>query len=207
DYFQTIEESAETLLTLLNDLLDLTKLETGKMKFEYVPTDLSILCDQIIDEFRSMFSERNLTIRCECNVNKEVAVDAEKIKQVLRNLISNAGKFSPDGGAIDVYMHQREDTVLAVVCDQGPGVPDDELEAVFDKFVQSSKTNTGAGGTGLGLAICQEIITAHKGRIWAENRSEGGAVFSFEIPLSVDANAEESVLVGAGNDSDSNVND
>ena len=69
--------------------------------------------------------------------------------------------------------------------DAGPGIPDDEIEAIFDKFVQSSKTSTGAGGTGLGLAICREILIAHGGRIWAENKVNGGAVFSFEIPLPI----------------------
>ncbi len=72
------------------------------------------------------------------------------------------------------------------VCDQGTGIPDTELESIFDKFVQSSKTNTGAGGTGLGLAICREIITEHAGRIWVDNRADGGAMFTFELPLPAD---------------------
>jgi signal transduction histidine kinase len=88
--------------------------------------------------------------------------------------------------------------VRVSVLDQGPGIPPDELEAVFDKFVQSSKTKTGAGGTGLGLAICREIIAAHKGRIWAENRPGGGAVFSFEIPLCMATDTTDELLpVGA----------
>jgi PAS domain S-box-containing protein len=201
DYFQTIEESAKTLLNLLNDLLDLAKLEAGKMKFEYLLADLNILCEQVIDEFRSVFLERDLTIHSECSVGEKISVDAEKIKQVLRNLISNASKFSPEGSSINICMHERGDIVLVTVCDQGPGVPEDELETVFEKFVQSSKTRTGAGGTGLGLAICREIITAHKGRIWAENGPEGGAVFSFEIPLPKKAKSEEFATVVTGDDS------
>ncbi len=132
--------------------------------------------------------------------NGEVALDVEKIKQVLRNLLDNAIKFSPEGGTIDVAVCRVASSVRVSVCDQGPGIPQDELEAVFDKFVQSSKTKTGAGGTGLGLAICHEIIAAHKGRIWAESRPEGGAVFSFEIPLSMDTRTDDQlVLAGADN--------
>ena len=72
--------------------------------------------------------------------------------------------------------------VLFSVIDQGIGIPENELDSIFDKFVQSSKTKTGAGGTGLGLAICKEIIDAHKGEIWAENNAEGGSIFSFMLP-------------------------
>jgi signal transduction histidine kinase len=132
--------------------------------------------------------------------NGEVALDVEKIKQVLRNLLDNAIKFSPEGGTIDVAVCRVAGSVRVSVRDQGPGIPQDELETVFDKFIQSSKTKTGAGGTGLGLAICHEIVTAHKGRIWAENRPEGGAVFSFEIPLSMDTHTDDQLLLaGADN--------
>jgi signal transduction histidine kinase len=127
-------------------------------------------------------------------------LDADKIKQVLRNLLDNAIKFSPEGGIIDVAIFLLENSIKVSVSDQGPGIPQNELEAVFDKFVQSSKTKTGAGGTGLGLAICQEIIVAHKGRIWAENRPEGGVILSFEIPVSMKTyTQEELLLAGAGN--------
>ena len=94
-------------------------------------------------------------------------------------------------------MLNKADSVVVSVRDQGQGVPENELGNVFDKFYQSSKTKTGAGGTGLGLAICQEIITAHKGRIWAENNPDIGANFLFEIPLSLEANVHEEVLVGS----------
>jgi signal transduction histidine kinase len=131
----------------------------------------------------------------------EVTLDIDKIKRVLRNLLNNAIKFSPEGGTIDVAVCRVASSVRVSVRDQGPGIPQDELEAVFDKFIQSSKTKTGAGGTGLGLAICQEIVAAHKGRIWAENRPEGGAVFLFEIPLSMDTHTENQLaLVGAEDD-------
>jgi signal transduction histidine kinase len=102
--------------------------------------------------------------------------------QVLRNLLSNAVKFSPEGGRIDIELQQEPGSVKVSLRDQGIGIPEDELEAVFDKFIQSSKTKTGAGGTGLGLAICQEIVVGHRGRIWAENNPGGGARLNFVVP-------------------------
>jgi len=201
DYFNRIKQSGKTLLELLNDLLDLAKLESKKVTFAFEPTDLGILVKSVTNELDTLLSERNLNVRYEVSkFDGEVALDADKIKQVLRNLLNNAIKFSPESGIIDVTIYRAESSVRVSVHDQGPGIPQDELETVFDKFVQSSKTKTGAGGTGLGLAICHEIVTAHKGRIWAENGPEGGAVLSFEIPLSMDTHRKDHLLLsGADN--------
>ncbi len=199
DYFRKIQQSGKSLLTLLNDLLDLAKLESRKMTFDFKPAQLPILVASAADEFSSWASEKDLTIDCQlADLSETIVFDADKIRQVLRNLLSNAIKFSPQGTVITVQTHRNTNAVVVSVCDQGPGIPEDELEEVFDKFVQSSKTKSGAGGTGLGLAICREIMDAHKGRIWAENNPQGGATFSFEIPLAPDINDEETVSV-AGN--------
>jgi signal transduction histidine kinase len=201
DYFNRIKKSGQTLLELLNDLLDLAKLESKKVMFTFEPSDLGVLVRSVTNELDTLLSERNLSVRHEVSkFDGEVTLDIDKIKRVLRNLLDNAIKFSPEGGIIDVAVCRVASSVRVSVRDQGPGIPEDELEVVFDKFIQSSKTKTGAGGTGLGLAICLEIVTAHKGRIWAENRPEGGAVFSFEIPLSMDTHTEDQlVLAGAEN--------
>jgi len=201
DYFNRIKQSGKTLLELLNDLLDLAKLESGKTTFVFEPTDLVMLVKSVMNELEPLLSERSLSIRLEEHkFDGEVTLDADKIKQVLRNLLDNAIKFSPEGRIINVGICCVESSVRVSVRDQGPGIPPDELAAVFDKFVQSSKTKTGAGGSGLGLAISLEIITAHKGRIWAENRPEGGAVFSFEIPLSAGTYTQDQlVLAGVNN--------
>jgi PAS domain S-box-containing protein len=185
DYFDRIKKSGTTLLNLLNNLLDLAKMESGKMMFSFEPCDLVMLIQSVMDEFEPLLSEWHLRIRQESyEFNEQVTLDADKIKQVVRNLLNNAIKFSPDGGIIEIAVYRSGGSVRVSVRDQGPGIPENELDAVFDKFVQSSKTKTGAGGTGLGLAICHDIITEHKGRIWARNRPEGGVVLSFEIPLS-----------------------
>lgn len=196
-YFNKIRTSGDTLLGLLNDLLDLAKLESGRMQFEYHDADLSILVASVSDEFSSLLSERQITLLYEkSDVPISVNADAEKIKQVIRNLLSNAVKFSPENGkiwltsALDTANHN----VTVTVRDEGIGIPEDELELVFDKFIQSSKTKSGAGGTGLGLAISKEIIEVHKGTIWAEHNPKGGAVFCFKLPLLLE-NTQNSPVV------------
>ncbi|MFQ5501951.1 MAG: ATP-binding protein [Phycisphaerae bacterium] len=185
-YFRRIHQSGRTLLSLLNDLLDLAKLESGSMTFDFRQADLGELVDSVTEEFGALASEREILIR---SVDPEFHVvaelDAEKMKQVIRNLLSNAVKFSPIGGIIEVSMTRKDQSLVISVRDQGPGIPEDELDLVFDKFVQSSRTKTGAGGTGLGLAICRQLVTALDGRIWAENNAHCGAIFSVEVPLSM----------------------
>jgi len=197
DYFQKIQQSGQTLLALLNDLLDLAKLESGKIVFQFRPANLRLLIEAVKEEHESLILEHNLTIRCEhLAANEKITLDADKIRQVLRNLLNNAIKFSPEGGTIDVISIKKADSIVVSIRDQGAGVPENELENIFDKFVQSSKNNTSSGGTGLGLPICREIISAHKGRIWAENNPDLGANVLFEIPFSLDAGEQEEVLIG-----------
>lgn len=196
DYFNTIWESGNGLLNLLNSLLDLSKLESGKTDYNMTKSSLADISKEIINECRSTSAEKNILVElCEQEKCTVVICDVEKIRQVIRNLLANALKFSPAGKKIVVSIkeghmpvghngdHNNSVSCLRLtVKDQGTGIPEDELELVFDKFVQSGKTITELGGTGLGLAICKEIIQAHHGRIWAENNPQGGAMFSFLLP-------------------------
>ncbi len=183
-YFEKIDHSANVLMTLVNDLLDLAKLESGKMTFEFTRTDLRSLILMVGDEFSSTVSARNIKVAVSpSDFDTRIIADPNKIMQVVRNLLSNAVKFSPDGGRIEVGLNRDDTSISVSVRDQGPGIPEDELDAIFDKFIQSSKTRTGAGGTGLGLSICEEIVAAHQGRVWAENNPRGGAALTFELPL------------------------
>ncbi len=182
-YLQHIEQSGDTLLTLINDLLDLAKMEAGHMSFDFRDSDCHILLDTVVDEFLSLPSERDISFQYHlADALPLIRLDPQRLTQVIRNLLSNAIKFSPSSSVITLRTYYREGYLGVAVHDRGPGIPHDEINSIFDKFIQSSKTKTGAGGTGLGLAICKEIITAHQGSIWAENQREGGAVFTFEIP-------------------------
>lgn len=197
-YFSRINESGQRLLGLLNDLLDLSKLEAGRMNFEFSENDLQATVANIVEELRPLFRDRLLTIDIEpAGIDTTAIYDDEKISQVVRNLLSNAIKFSPEGRSVMIHFYQATlnfcdnqsssaeiPAVSVSIWDQGTGIPEDELEIVFDEFVQSSKTEHGAGGTGLGLSISKEIIKRHGGIIKAGNASgESGAIFTFTLPF------------------------
>lgn len=160
------------------------------MTLSVAPVDLEQLVREAVSEFAALFQSRRQTVRVErTGPLPEVMVDSAKMGQVIRNLLSNAGKFTPEGQAIRVRLAEAcldgAPAVEILVSDEGVGIPQAELNTVFDKFVQSSRTRTGAGGTGLGLAICKEIVVAHGGRISASNNAAGGADFAVVLPLGV----------------------
>ncbi len=188
NYFGRIRLSGERMLLLVNDLLDLSKLEAGQMVLNLETAALSEVVSEVLAEFDLAVQARRQRVEllveqalppCRC--------DRMRIGQVVRNLLSNAVKFTPEGRTIHVRVGRcvLPDGRVAValgVSDEGVGIPSGELELVFDKFTQSSRTRTGAGGTGLGLAICREIVEAHHGRITARNNAACGAEFIVELP-------------------------
>ena len=186
DYFDKIYISGVRLLTLLNKLLDLSKLEAGRFNFNFQPVLLDAMVNVAFTGLESLFEVRN--IEFEHDIHDELLIEADEgsFIQVLVNLLSNALKFSPDYGVITLNAEKAEyehhHGIIISLQDEGIGIPENELALVFDKFAQSSKTKTGAGGTGLGLSITKEIITAHQGKIWAENNPTGGAVFKIFLP-------------------------
>lgn len=182
--FGHIRDSGQRLLLLLDDLLDLAKLEAGKMKYELKGNDLTEVIRLVAEEFGPLLQEKGLSLKMALPEGGASAMfDRQRMGQVLRNLMSNAVKFSNPGGNIDILLLSAENRLECTVADQGTGIPEDELEAIFDKFVQSSKTRSGAGGTGLGLSICREIVNFHGGEIAAHNNPDGGASFTFYLPL------------------------
>lgn len=182
-YFEHIHESGGRLLGLLNELLDLSKLDAGKMRFEFAPCELNALAHNAVDECRSLFANRGLELIFERGLDLVVPLDRNRVLQVIHNVIHNAVKFSPTHGRIWVSVDRLGDRARIRIRDEGVGIPDGDLERIFHKFEQSSTTRTGAGGTGLGLAICDQIVQVHHGRIWAENHPDGGAVFTIEFPI------------------------
>ncbi len=182
-YFDEIHDSGARLMALLNDLLDLSKLEAGKIAYSIKKGDLEDSVVLVASEMRAFAEDRGLIIAIENPVPDHLGhFDTERVLQVIRNLLSNAIKFSKKGSTVRVRMESDSSMLRTKIFNEGVGIPAEELESIFDKFVQSSKTRTGAGGTGLGLAICREIIQQHGGKIWAENTPEGETVFIFEFP-------------------------
>ncbi|RZJ10216.1 MAG: PAS domain-containing sensor histidine kinase [Rubrivivax sp.] len=183
--FGDVHRAGQRMLGLVNDLLDLSKIERGAEPLRLERLDLRPLAAEVARELAPLLAARGLTL--ESNAGGEdlcVLGDPLRLQQLLGNLLANAIRFSPLGGRIELRAgHDDEGDVRVAVADHGHGIPPDELESIFEAFVQSSATNDGAGGTGLGLAICRRIAQAHGGRIWAENRVDGpGAVITLVLP-------------------------
>ncbi len=184
-YFSRIHESGTRLLYLLNDLLDLSKLEAGKMEMNFSRNDLSVLIYQAIEEQKARMKE--LMIKTDCIFPEEAIMgtfDSVRIIQVITNFLSNAIKVTPKDGTIIFDLIKHKNTFELVIEDNGIGIPESEMDFIFEKFQQSSQSQDGSGGTGLGLAICKEIIERHYGEIGVRNNARGGASFYFKIPIS-----------------------
>ena len=202
-WFENIYTSGSRLLDLLNNLLDLSKLEAGKMQLDLRVQETVTIARDLLIEFEALAKNKELQINLDLPLTgcgEPLAtlawVDTTRFMQVLRNLLSNAIKFSPTGTLITLRWSvgqmsigrratdtQQVEALIIEVSDQGMGIPEDELESVFDKFIQSSKTKSGAGGTGLGLSICREIMLAHHGTLIARNNTDVGATFEIRLPL------------------------
>ncbi|WP_174875711.1 sensor histidine kinase [Vogesella oryzae] len=185
-YFERIHNSGSRLLALLNELLDLSKMEVGRMEYQMQPADLQQVVRDCLEELKGLAEQQGISLLFVPHPYPlQVEMDPLRIAQVVRNLLSNAIKFSPHGARVSLDIlgpHEAEGPLRVEVRDFGPGVPEDERERIFDKFIQSSLTKTGAGGTGLGLSICREIVHAHGGEISVQNAVGGGAIFSFSLP-------------------------
>lgn len=182
--FSDIHAAGQRMLVLVNDLLDIAKIESTVGAFHFERIDVRDLIDDVATELALLLGRKRLDLRLQLGRAPLVAkVDPSRFQQVVRNVLANAVKFSPEGSAIDITADTPDDDSIHIqVRDQGPGIPPAELEAVFQAFVQSSQTRDGSGGTGLGLAICRKIVTAHGGRIHATNAPGGGTVFHIVLP-------------------------
>jgi PAS domain S-box-containing protein len=186
-YLNNITRAGDRLLTLLNDLLDLAKMEAGRMEYKFERAELKDVVAHTLMELDPLIKAKNLEMELNIGERTDALFDRAHLIQVVINLVSNAIKFSSVGSHVGIEVAEDrlgngEQGVRFRVVDEGPGIPEDELKAVFDKFVQSNKTKSAKGGTGLGLAICDHIIKAHDGTIWAENAKPRGAAFTFVIP-------------------------
>jgi len=182
--FQDIHAAGERMLALVNDLLDVSKIESAVGTFHLERVDLRGLVRSVAAELDPLLQRAQLRLHVELSeAPLRARVDPLRFQQVVRNVLANAIKFSPTGQRIDFSGHATPDGEIHLrVRDHGPGIPPAELDVIFDAFVQSSATKNGAGGTGLGLAICRKIVEAHGGRIRASNAMDGGGVFDIHFP-------------------------
>jgi len=185
EYLRDILASGQHLLSLINDILDLSKIEAGRMDLDLADFDLPSAIDDALLLMRERASRRGLML--ERHVDKrlgEIRADQRKVKQVLLNLLSNAVKFTPEGGRIDVRAGLADGRVEISVTDTGIGIAPEDQEAVFEEFRQVGKAEKEAEGTGLGLALCRKFVELHGGRIWVKSQIGTGSIFTFTMPLS-----------------------
>lgn len=184
-FLEVTQNETERMIRLVNDLLKLSRMDGGREQLEKSFVNFTDFFNHIIDRFEMMKKE---TIMFKRHIPREpviIEIDEDKVMQVLDNIISNANKYSPDGGRISFYLKKFEDEIEVSIADEGLGVPDEDLANVFDRFFRVDKARSREmGGTGLGLAIAREVIEAHGGRIWAERNKNKGTIIKFTLPYS-----------------------
>jgi signal transduction histidine kinase len=179
-YVADVLESGRHLLALINDILDLSKVEAGRMELEL--DDMSLR--QTLESSLTMHAERAARdgVALALALDPEeitVRADERKVRQVVVNLLANAVKFTPSGGRVDVSACQRNGTVEVAVSDSGPGISPDDQERIFDVFYSRARTE----GTGLGLPLSRRFIELHGGRLWVESTLDRGSTFRFTLPV------------------------
>lgn len=186
-YFENIHASAQRLMSLLNDVLDSAKLESGLMSFNFKYQNIEPIIQACVTEQNPLIQDKNIQLDVK-QLDYMVSIDSNRIAQVISNLLNNAIRYTPEGERIQISVDQIDSkSIQFTIQDCGKGIHPNEFESIFEKFVQSNQESQNTGGTGLGLAISKEIIEAHNGRIWAENwvsnNKVQGAVLRFTLPL------------------------
>jgi signal transduction histidine kinase len=183
EYLKDIYASGTHLLSLINDILDLSKIEAGRMELELTDFHLPQAIENALTLVRERADRRGIALAHTMDERLgQIRGDERKIKQVLLNLLSNAIKFMPEGGRIEVAAVAKDGHVEVSVSDTGIGIAAEDQERVFDEFRQVG-TAEKAEGTGLGLTLCRKFVELHGGRIWVQSRVGVGSTFTFTIPV------------------------
>jgi PAS domain S-box-containing protein len=184
EIINTIKEDGERLSTLVNDLLELTRIESGKTVFKIEPCRIDGIIESSIKQFYHIAEKKDVSLYFECDENlPRVKADYEKITWVINNLISNALKYTNAGDEIAVSAFVKGVKMHVKVKDTGVGIPEEYLDKIFEKFVQVKGGDLEVRGTGLGLAVVKEIISIHNGTIWCESRLDSGSIFTFTLEI------------------------
>ncbi len=184
EFLDVIHSSSEFMSQLINDLLDVAKIESGKLDLKLQPTDLAELVDSNVTLNRRLARDKEIELRLALEDVPTVLVDPAKIEQVLNNLISNAIKYSPSGTVVDVRLSRQGDQVQLSVQDRGQGIPSEEMDKLFKPFSRTSvQTTGGETSTGLGLVIVKKIVDGHGGQINVESEVGEGTTFHVRLPL------------------------
>jgi PAS domain S-box-containing protein len=189
EYLGVAKESCDQLCLYINDLLDVTRLETGKMRIEFQTLSLVGLVERVVEMLAPAAAGKGVSLACDCQPDlPAVPIDRQRILQVLTNLTTNAIKFTPAGGHIRLILSEAPadpECLQVDVRDTGRGIPEDQLDTIFNRRYQANynaQSVDSQSGLGLGLYICQELVDLHGGRIWVESEIGKGSTFSFVIP-------------------------
>jgi signal transduction histidine kinase len=189
EYLDDILSSANHLLSLINDVLDLSKVEAGQVELEVTAFSLRDALERGVVMVRERATEDGVQVALSSDPELDVVEgDERRIRQVIFNLLSNAVKFTPTGGAVDVSATQVNGEVRVSVADTGPGLAPEDHERIFEEFQQ---TDVGVGqreGTGLGLALSKRLVELHGGRIWVDSELGKGSTFVFTLPARSSSN-------------------
>ncbi len=184
EYLGDIHASGRHLLALLNDVLDLSKVEAGQMVLERQPLDVEALLASTVALVRERAHRHGLTVEATvAEPGLTVQADELRLRQVVLNLVTNAVKFTPDGGRVDVRAERRGDEVAVTVTDTGVGVPEADRARIFESFQQGERSPGTQEGTGLGLTLSRRIVELHGGRMWLDSEVGRGSTFGFTVPV------------------------
>ena len=184
EFLKIIHTTSNEMLTLLNELLDISVIESGKLDLQRSMGSLNKLIADRIRINEVIAEKKNMTIQADLEQTTEILFDPNRIAQVFDNLVSNAIKFSPSGTTIYVTLKTSGDTIKVSVRDEGPGLSDDDRSKLFGEFQRlSAQPTDGEKSTGLGLSIVKKMVEAHNGTLSVESVLGSGATFIFELPL------------------------
>jgi signal transduction histidine kinase len=188
-----IEHNGHHLLGLINDILDLSKIEAGQLELVLSDYSLKDTIDSVVSTVEPLAAEKSLDLKTEVDADLPATLgDEQRITQVLLNLVGNAIKFT-DSGEVSVAVSKTDSTFTVAVSDTGAGISEDDQRQIFEEFRQADNSSTREkGGTGLGLAIAKRIIEMHGGRIWVESALGEGATFLFTLPVRAEPAREAS---------------
>jgi len=183
EYLDDILTSANHLLSLINDVLDLSKVEAGQVELQVAPFSLEDALERGVSMVREQATQDGVQVELHANGNVDVVMgDERRIRQVIFNLLSNAVKFAPAGGQVDVNATRLNGEVTVSVADTGPGIAAEDLDRIFEQFQQTEVGASQPEGTGLGLALSKRFVEMHGGRIWCESELGKGSTFLFTLP-------------------------
>ncbi len=181
DSLEVIEEEADRLTELIENLLDASRLQAGGIKLNLTDVALETFSERLAQKFRTQTDKHSILVDIPAEF-PIVLADEDRLEQVLSNLLSNAIKYSPEGGEIRISGQVRTEQIIICVLDQGPGIAPGDIPHIFDRFYRADSASRTTKGAGLGLYLTRAIIEAHNGRIWVDPRPEGGARICFSLP-------------------------